>query len=278
MKRLLLFSLGLLLAGSGLIARTLVDTTIARVNGDNIYLSDLREPQVNAGGQARTIDQCVDEMLFYQKAKAYNMTMLEEDVNKRISALKKGQGFGYQSNDEYEAVLQDAGLTLKRLSGQIRRLGAMAEMKHVLVPKDFFASPAEIKEYCKNNPLYRDESYQLSFAIVEKDMIDENRVVKPDEVEELDFEFLEGLVTDKALADNMQFVASLEEDEIGAAIERNGVWYVYRLDKKHPRHLMSIDERTPAVKQFLVDEKRKNAGNDVIKTLREQASIKVFSY
>lgn len=259
-----------------LLSRELVDRIIARVNDVNIYESDRREPQLSLGGKSRTLDMCIEDELWRQKAHAYNVEISDVDVQKRIVALREGQGFGYQSQAAYESFLRGVGLSIKRLGDQIKRVGAIAEIKNFLSPKDALVTQEEVAAYCHEHPIYKDEEYLLSFATVEPYMLDENGAYNK-QAYPVSWSELDGWIKKGDLAQDMDFVSTMERGEISMPREKAGTLFVYRLENKSPRRELTPDERKAEVEGVLLKVKKIEKEQDLKERLRSQASIAVFA-
>jgi hypothetical protein len=254
--------------------RKLVDEIVAQVNKVNIHRSDLNEPQVQLKGKTRSVEQCIAEELLYQKAKSYNAIMSEEDLDKRLSALREGYGFGYRSQGEFESFLRKEGLTSKRIKEQIKRTGAVASIENALMPRDALVSRQDIEKYCAQHPKEKEEEYFVSFAVISKDDLNLLGEV-PDDIE-LSWTELDGWMSKSSLGASMKFIADMKIGEVSKPVFRDSDCFFYRLDKKAEKRPFSVEERYAEVENLLVGACKAEKEREIKQRLRDEASVVVL--
>ncbi|XEC95231.1 peptidylprolyl isomerase [Paenibacillus tarimensis] len=126
---------------------------VAKVNGITIGKDALYESLVETGGDSALESLIVDELLRQEMEKA-GYTLTESDIEEELAEIKSD----YSSDEEFQSVLQQYGMTEKALLSQIR---INAQMKKLLEPqieiteevlqdfyeqnKDNLATPEEVR-------------------------------------------------------------------------------------------------------------------------------------
>lgn len=258
-----------------LAARVLVDEIVVRVNDVNICKSDLEERQMQLGGNVRSKEQCIREELFYQKARSYGAIMSDSDAEKRLVSLREGYGFGYSSQGDFELFLRKAGLSTKRLLQQIKRTGSIASIENALAPKNALVSREDVEAYCLKNPLEKGVAYLLSFATVSANCLDSSGKL-PDDVR-LSWVELDGWMPESDLSAGMKFVAQMRVGDVSAPVVKDSICFLYRLEDKSEKRLLSVDERYAEVEQHLLKASKAQKEIEVRQRLRDEASVVFLS-
>lgn len=252
-------------------ARVLVDEIVVRVNNVNICDSDVKERQMQLGGNSRSVEQCIQDELLYQKAKSYSAVMSDDDLEKRLVALRDGYGFGYRSQGEFESFLRKAGLSTKRLREQIKRSGAIAVIENALLPKDALVSREDVEAYCAKYPEQKDEEYLLSFATFAKDDLTTSGQVLPGI--SLAWTELDGWIKKSDLGANMKFVVDMKVGEVSRPVVRDSACFMYRLEKKAEKRNLSVDERYAEIEQLLLKDRKVEKEVEIKQRLRDEAAV-----
>lgn len=274
LKKILLVTSGALLAPA-LDARELVDEMVAQVNKTIICKSDVDERQLHLGGNSRSLEECIQDELLYQKAKTYNAVMSEEDLEKRLVAVREGYGFGYKTHEEFEAfVRKTGGLSVKRLREQLKRTGAVATLENVLIPRDALVLREDVEAYCAQHPLQKDEEYLLSFATLSKDDLALDGSISADFP--LVWTELDGWIRKSDLASHMKFVVDMKVGEVSKPALKDSACFVYRLEKKAEKRPLSVDERYAEVEQLLLKGQKAKKEIEVKQRLRDEAAVVIL--
>ena len=256
-------------------SRTLVDKIVARVNDVNICRSDVNERQMQLGGAARSIEQCVQDELMFQKAKSYSAIMSETDLDKRMVALREGYGFGYQSQGDFEAFLCKEGLSIKRLREQVKRSGSVAGIENALVPKNALVHREDVAAYCLKHPEDKDESYLLSFATFSAEDLTSSGDLS-DELRPIWTE-LDGWISKSALGSCMKVVADMKVGEVSKPAVKDSTCFMYRLENKTEKRPLSVDERYAEVEKVLLGVRKAEKEVEVKQRMRDEAAIVFFA-
>jgi len=268
------FSAALLISVPLCAGRKLVDEIVVQVNKVNIHRSDLNEPQIQLKCKARSIEQCIEEELMYQKAKTYNAIMSEEDLDKHLAAWRESYGFGYRSQGEFDVFLRKEGLSPKRIKEQIKRTGAVSTMENALLPRDALVSRQDVEYYCAQHPKEKEEEYLVSFCVISKD--DLNLLGEIPEDIKLSWTELDGWISKPSLSASMKFVADMKIGEVSKPVIRDENCFFYRLDKKAEKRPFSVDERYAEVENLLVDVRKKEKKAEIKARLKDEAAIVVL--
>jgi hypothetical protein len=200
--------------------------------------------------------------------------MSEEDLDKRLSALREGYGFGYRSQGEFESFLRKEGLTSKRIKEQIKRTGAVASIENALMPRDALVSRQDIEKYCAQHPKEKEEEYFVSFAVISKDDLNLLGEV-PDDIE-LSWTELDGWMSKSSLGASMKFIADMKIGEVSKPVFRDSDCFFYRLDKKAEKRPFSVEERYVEVENLLVGACKAEKEREIKQRLRDEASVVVL--
>ena len=255
-------------------AAVVVDEIVAKVNNANICLSDSQERQMHLGGKSRSIESCVMDSLFMQKATDFGAVMREDELEKRMVALRAGYGFGYKMQAEFEAFLKKSGLSTKRLKDQIRRSGSIAAVQSALLPKDALVTRQDVEAYCVAHPLDKDEEYLLSFSSGSRDLLTSSGQL-PDGLV-LSWSELDGWMNKADLSENMSFVKNMKVGEVSKPVVRGDAFFVYRLEKKNEKRALSLDERRADVEKNLLKERKAQKEVEIKERLRAEAAISIL--
>ena len=277
MVRTVIFRLFLMACGilPGVVfAPVVVDEIVAKVNASNICRSDLQERQMHLGGKSRSVDACVMDVLFMQKAADFGAVMRDEELEKRMVALRAGYGFGYKTQAEFESFLKKSGLSTKRLKDQIRRSGSIASVQAALLPKDALVTRQDVEAYCAAHKLDKDEEYLLSFSSGSRDLLtDSGRL--PDGLV-LSWSELDGWMSRADLSENMSFVKNMKVGEVSKPVLRDDAFFVYKLEQKNEKRLLSVDERYADVEKNLLKERKAQKEVEIKERLKVEAAISIL--
>ncbi len=260
---------------AALFAPVLVDEIVAKVNGANICLSDVQERQMHLGGKTRSLEVCIQDELLMQKARDYGAVMRDDELDKRMVALRGGYGFGYKDHAEFEAFLRKSGLSTKRLRDQICRSGSIAQVQAALAPKDALITRQDVESYCLSHPQEKEEEYLISFASGARDLLNSEGKVPAEFL--LAWTEFDGWMKLSDLAPNMAFVKKMAVGSVSDPVIRDELFFVYRLEKKNEKRPLSVDERYAEVEKMLLTERKAQKEVEIKERLRQEAAITVLS-
>jgi len=271
MKKLSLY-LFVLLVAVGLRSRDLVDEMVAQVNHVVICRSDVYENQFLFGGKSRNLKQCIQDEISFQKAKELNCVPSMEDTEKRFVAFRNGHGFGYKSVEDFEVYLRKMGVSSKKALDQIRRSSAISMIENILMPKNALVTKQDVQEFCLKNPQEKEAAYLISFATISNVFLMDDGTISDKAV--LHWAEFDGWINRSDLAKSMLFVVDMKVGEISRPVVKEENVFVYRLEQKTEKRLLSVDERYAEVEALLI-EKKKAEKFEVIKKQHEQEACVV---
>ena len=251
--------------------RSIEDRIVARVNGENILLSDINEQRIDKDGKTQTLEEAIAECLFINKAIESNFKVEELEVEKRIVNWKDSIGFGEKSEEEFESWLQSkSGLTIKRAKRQLRRMMLAEQVKSWLLNDKGFVSPKKVKEHFEHHPEYQDERYDLRAAFRDdEDVAADGKLKDGVEHEWIDLGWL-----DKShLSERMKFISSMKKDEISAPFQTDRGYQVIQLLNVQERRLKTFEEREIEITKLLNQKEVGKAEHELVKQLKDKASI-----
>jgi hypothetical protein len=270
-KKLYLYLFVLFLAAQ-LRSRDLVDEIVAQVNRITICRSDLNELQFLFGGRSRGLKECINDEISFQKAQELNCIPSPEDTEKRFVAFRNGHGFGYKSVEDFEVYLRKMGISSKKALAQIRRSSAISMIENILMPKNALVTKQDVKDFCLKNPKEKESAYLISFATVDKSFLLDDGTISNKAV--LHWSEFDGLINRSDLAKSMLFIVDMKVGEISKPVIKEGTVFVYRLEQKIEKRLLSVDERYAEV-EALILEKKKAEKFEIIKKQQEHEACVV---
>lgn len=122
------------------------EKTVATVNGEKVTQSELYERMKQRTGK-QILDQLITEKLILQEAKKKNVAVGEEEINKKLSEIKKQ----FPKEEEFKKALESNGVTIEQLKDQIK----VQVVVEKIVGKDIKVTEEKIKEYYDQNKEWR---------------------------------------------------------------------------------------------------------------------------
>lgn len=250
--------------------RKIEDRIVARVNGENILLSDLNEPRVDKDGALQSLDEAIAESLLIHKGFENKLNASELDVEKRIVNWKEQIGFGDKPEEAFEQWIKEkVGLTLKRAKRQVRRMLLAQQVSTWLLSDKGFIAPKRVKEYYEKNPAYQEERYNLRSAFVDADDIENGAVKEGVELEWVDLGWLDY----SALSERMKFIASMAQDEMSKPLANDQGYQIIKLLDREKKRLKTFEEREVEITKLLESREIEKAEQVLINQLKDKASI-----
>lgn len=246
------------------------DRIVARVNGENILLSDLNESRIDKDGQRQTLDEAIAESLLIHKGVENKFKIEDLEVEKQIANWKEQIGFSNKSDEAFEAWLKEkAGLTIKRAKRQFRRMLMAQQVKGWLLSDKGFIAPKRIREYFEKNQVFQEDRYNLRSAFVERDDVHNGKLGDGVVLEWVDLGWIEKTM----LSEKMSFIGAMAEGEISAPIENEQGFQVIQLVDTEERRLKTFEEREVEITKLLQDQEVEKAEKVLIDQLKDKASI-----
>lgn len=243
--------------------RFLVDKVVARVNGVSILYSDTQIPRIAKEGGLYSLDECIIEEVFFQKAVERHLQPSTVDIERQIVAFKIQNNLSNLSDTEFEEQLKKSGITLKMYREQMGRIMAVESVRRAEVSEKIFVTSQEVEAYHKANPRFVKEGYWLHVAQCETEDAPEDTYRWQDL----------GWVDKCDLDASYDFVASMEVGSISKPVKNAQGYQVIKVIEKRMPRPKTLDERYVKIEKLLRDEKRTKYLEGVEKELLEKAHI-----
>ncbi len=301
----------------------LVDKVVAIVNDDIITLSEVEEEaeglyraiaqknsgesllQVLAEARHKTLDSLIDRKLIAQKAKQFNVSVSEEEIENGYENMRARSGL---SETEFSEKLKEAGTTEKSYRANIGAQILQGKLVSFDVRSKVIITDAEILDYYDENYTSRVDagSYyllQIGFSWdndTDPEKLAENKKKTRKRAERVynlalngqDFKMLAkkfsdlpsatdggdiGTFTLDEMASSMRSaVGALEPGGISEIVETNAGYQFFKLlsgDKNTIVVSSSFEDAKAEIKQKLYEQKLKEAYTEWIKELKDKAYI-----
>ena len=253
--------------------RVLINKIVARVNGDNIYFSDLKKLRLG-GGPYASVEEAINDQLYLQEAARRKMMPSALDIEKHIASIKG------QSTDSAGKQLDDAGFerlvieqgfaSLKQFRAELVRSYAISNVKQVAYREKVFVTAQEEESYYAAHPEWQEERYLLKTCIVPLEQASsEQEAMQVAECDWIDT----GWVGKDDIGEHMLFVTDLKAGQEGKALKTPHGYQRVKMEERQERRLKTIDERRDAIRKAIKDEKLKAYEHEFTAELRKRALI-----
>lgn len=248
-----------------------VDEEIAIINGVRLLRSQLEEDRADYDWHRLTLKKLVDEELLLQKARDFGVTVNALEVKNSAVMLREFCGQAAVSDRDWESWLKSThALSTSRIERQFYRSGMVSRFKAMVISDCKSIASDKLEAYCKEHPAYASESYDIELAFITDDeaaqMGKDSAAVKPSWISL-------GSIKKEDLADHLKFVAHMADGSISKPFEHEGALQIIKVVKKHPRHLLTMEERRPELEPKLCAQERKAQYEKFVAQLRSEASI-----
>jgi len=88
---------------------------------------------------------------------------------------------------------------------------------------------------------------------------------------------LDGWMPESDLSAGMKFVAQMRVGDVSAPVVKDSICFLYRLEDKSEKRLLSVDERYAEVEQHLLKASKAQKEIEVRQRLRDEASVVFLS-
>jgi len=255
--------------GSG--SREVVDKIVARVNGQNILMSDLKIPRIDKGGQVYSLEEAIEHEILFQKASERKLLATNLDIEKNIAAYKESSNLTHLNDDELDKRLKSEGLSLDQYRLQLARILATRNLRSLEVSERIVVTNSEVENYHRANPEYSENEYLLRVVEVPyqkaKDEKDAKDKLEKEEWEELDW------VKESDLANHVSFVKKMKKEEVSKVVKTDRGYQFIKLADKQKSHRMTLEERWVDIERKIKTHKMEQFEKDYIKELRTKAAI-----
>lgn len=278
----------------------------AKVNGEKILLADVDKqveqikqqyPQMFQGpdGEGRLIDykqrildNLINQKLVEQAAKERRIEVSDEEVEKQLKALRGG----FKDEEQFQAALKSANMTLDGLKKQIREQLLTTKIIESLA-KDIKVTEDEMRSYYeKNKAQFEQKAAKRASHILFKP---EDKKKAEQVLAELrsggDFAALakEYSVDPQSAAKGGDLgwqttplpeidaaLAKLDKGELSGLVKTSYGWHILRVTDTRKAMQQSFEQVKEQVKQILIQQKRADSYQKFIDELRKKAKIEIL--
>ncbi len=254
---------------NGQAPRVVLDRIVARVNGANIFLSDLAVPRINE--PTFSLERAILEKLYFQEAAKLHTLPTGDDIEKKIASQKTIYNLGNVTDDEFERFLLGEGFTLKLYKREIGRLITESNLFYQVQQMRIFVTEDEKKAYCAEHPEWLEEQYLLNTAIVPSSMAStpDEAFAKKDSVEWVKTDWLKK----SEIGEHISGVFNLKPGEYAKPVETPYGFQIIQLVEFNDKRLRTFDERYHEITRLLGNQKAEVFEKEYNKELLDKAQI-----
>lgn len=285
--------------GSGIKKATLDAAMTNFIENQKMFGMEVKEED-KSKLQKDILEELISAELLYQESKKAGLGNLKKQTEQQLENIKKGLG----SNEEFQKILKDRGITENDLKEDIQKGVSIKEFLDKNVYKDISVSDAEKEEeYEKSkDKLNVPEQIKAShiLILVKEDATDEDKKAALEKTEELrkrilsreDFAELakensaDGSAVrggDLGYFSKGQMVKPFEDaafamgiGDVSAVVETQFGYHIIKLtDKKEPR-VLAYEEVRDDIEKFLTNKYRREKLDSLVQDLRKKAKIEIY--
>lgn len=250
-------------------AREQINRIVARINGENLLLSDLKMPQITKDGECFSLDEAINNALLYQKAIENNMLPTAMDIDRNLISFKMQNNFSDLSDAEFEQQLQTRGFTLREYKRQLGQLLATENIKRAEMSEKIIVTSQEVEDYYKAYPEKTLTRYHIKVCTVKKTV-----TIIDDTCEWEDLGWIYEKDMDQDLKKEIPF---LNVGSISKAFVIDNIMCQYiKLVNKDLERMKTLDERYVAIERLLQEKKRTEYISSFEKNLRKNACVLII--
>ncbi len=301
-------------------AAELLDKIVAVVNDDIVTQSELdrnlapvfHEYKSRYQGEvfiekmtkarAQILNQMIEDKLVLQEAKAKNVPVSEEEVNRKLADFQKR----FRAEKDMQLFLDSQGLTLTKLRDRYRDMIIIQKIQGAEVRSRVIVSPLEAKRHYDEHvkDFTSPEAFHVLTITIRKPAENEKTkaplVDHRGKLEELRSDIMKGTISfgdaakqssedthaeeggDMGLLSKGQFIPQLEEaifklqpGEVTPVLETEIGYHIFKLIEKTPERVKSFDEARSSIEDIIYSEKSKTRFDEWMAQLRKNAYISV---
>ena len=288
-----------------------VNPVVMKVNGDPIYASDIQftahalEMQAQRGGHQMSQDQItqfateqvVGQKLLVQEARREKVQVDEKQLEQKLQQIEKRVG----GHDQFVALLQQSGTTLKRYQQTAHDQELISEFKQSRIMPKVSVTDAEVKKFYDDNPNYfeKPEEVRAQHILIKvppnateaqkkeakaKAEAARQRALKGEDFSALAKELSEGPSAPRGgelgFFDRNTMVKpfadaafALKVGEISPVVETQFGYHVIKVEEHRPAHKQSLDEVQLPIRNYLTQEKVNEQLTELVNKLKSSAKI-----
>lgn len=251
--------------------RVVIDKIVARINGRNLLLSFLKQPQIDNRNKPYTLEEAIDNELLFQRSMDRKLGPSALDIEKYISSWKESSNLLHLNDKELDERLRRDGLTLAKYRNQLGRFLAIKNLRNMEISERIVVTSREVEEYHATYPSYSENKYLLQTKLVPYSMAQtaEEALKIADKVDWVDANWIE----ESKLAETVAFVKDMNEGDVSEPIKVAHGFQIIKVSKREAGHLETLTERWGEIERILQDKRIKKFEASYIKELREKALI-----
>ncbi|MCG7409787.1 peptidylprolyl isomerase [Paenibacillus sp. ACRRX] len=255
-------------------------STVATVNGTSISKDKLYDELAKQGG-AQTLDTLITNELIRQEMTKANLTISDADINKEMEKVKKG----FNSEDELNAALAQAGMTTETLRQQVVKQLELTKLLSVKVS----VTDDEVKQMFEQNKASMDTPEQVRAShILVKTKEEADAIVKQLK-EGADFAALAkekssdgskdkggdlGFFGAGAMVPEFEKAAfALKTGEVSEPVKSQFGYHVIKTTDRKAAHTATFEEKKGDIKDALIAQKVSQLYPSWIEELKSKATI-----
>lgn len=272
MKKLFVLSVSLVCVAC-VHARELVDKVVARVNGQNITHCQLATPQIIKNGAPFTLDECITQELWVQRAVERQVAPSQEDIQRSINMYRKENDLVGKSDEEADKFLVgQIGINFATYSDQLKRHYAVESLKSIELRNRCSVSESEVRTYHEQHPDVQPAQYRIEVAILDEQQAKDWVNLKDTAGVALKWDSFDWL-SHEAIAPHLREVYTMEKGSVSKPIDHDGEHLVVRLADKKRQSSKTLSERYARIEHKLQQKKIDRYARDMEKELRKEAVI-----
>ncbi len=234
-----------------------IDTIQAVVFGQGgmqiITRSDVTRPSLS--GMQQSLDDLIFERLVFLDAQKFKIVPDEDAVDKYLAIVQKENNL---SLDQLKEVFASAGYSYEEGRQQFRILQTVNSMLGLKIHSQVIVPRAQVEEYYNQNPVVQEAEYHLQYGFMpyasEKRKAQEKalRYMARTGKEVRNMQWNDPFwVKQSEIADDKEFLFSMNAGDISQPMDRNDGYEIYRLVDKRDEHIPSLDERYHEIADIL---------------------------
>ncbi|MCJ8010494.1 peptidylprolyl isomerase [Paenibacillus sp. KQZ6P-2] len=254
---------------------------VATVNGEKITKDQLYDQLVSVGG-VQTLNGMIAETLVKQEADKKGIKITQADIDKETAFVKKG----YSSDQEFEAALQQNGISKEEFNKQMEMQARLVK----LIGPEVKVSDADVKKYFDENKAYFDTPEQVRASHI--------LVATKEEADAIEKQLKEGadfatLAKEKSIdpgskdkggdlgyfGRNQMYkpfedaAFSLKEGEISGVVKTDAGYHIIKKTGYKPAHTATFDEKKADIKEQLTYQQIMSKAPTWLADLKSKAKI-----
>lgn len=259
---------------SGSSGREVIDATVARVNGQNIYLSDLRRPQMSKEGERLTLNEQLDKQVLLSRAVTLGLVPTDNEVQKQVESFKAqfkgfaGAGDLQLTADEW---LKERGMTFKDLSRFYREELATTNVKHFYSVDKPLIPHEDVQKYYHDHPVMTETMYTIKTAV-----LSEEQALAFDALSPRDIEWIEVDVAESKISEEMSFVHTQELGKASKPVKTAAGYQTVLVVAKVAPKRVPLTVRAPEIERILTESYFKKTLDLFMDDLRKNSSLVIF--